>query len=189
MDSTVVIEPAYNALSDVRALFEAYTAMLVTHDPAFQIYLDIQHYADELRAPAAKYAPPDGRLYLARVDGRAAGCIALRRLDGERCEMKRLYVQPQYRGRGLARQLIRRITEDARQIGYRCMLLDTCRFWRMPSASTGSWDFTRSPATTTVLWSPHCFSSWTCKSSFHLKSDEMRWPYGLFFLRALPYLQ
>ena len=114
MDSTVVIEPAYNALSDVRALFEA----------AFQIYLDIQHYADELRAPAAKYAPPDGRLYLARVDGRAAGCIALRRLDGERCEMKRLYVQPQYRGRGLARQLIRRITEDARQIGYRCMLLD-----------------------------------------------------------------
>ena len=51
--------------------------------------------------------------------------IALRRLDGERCEMKRLYVQPQYRGRGLARQLIRRITEDARQIGYRCMLLDT----------------------------------------------------------------
>ena len=81
MDSTVVIEPAYNALSDVRALFEAYTAMLVTHDPAFQIYLDIQHYADELRAPAAKYAPPDGRLYLARVDGRAAGCIALRRLD------------------------------------------------------------------------------------------------------------
>ena len=109
MDSTVVIEPAYNALSDVRALFEAYTAMLVTHDPAFQIYLDIQHYADELRAPAAKYAPPDGRLYLARVDGRAVGCIALRRLDGERCEMKRLYVQPQYRGRGLARQLIRRI--------------------------------------------------------------------------------
>ena len=132
MDSTVVIEPAYNALSDVRALFEAYTAMLVTHDPAFQIYLDIQHYADELRAPAAKYAPPDGRLYLARVDGRAAGCIALRRLDGERCEMKRLYVQPQYRGRGLARQLIRRITEDARQIGYRCMLLDTLPGGRRP---------------------------------------------------------
>ena len=123
MDSTVVIEPAYNALSDVRALFEAYTAMLVTHDPAFQIYLDIQHYADELRAPAAKYAPPDGRLYLARVDGRAAGCIALRRLDGERCEMKRLYVQPQYRGRGLARQLdTLPVLEDAvrlyRQLGF-----------------------------------------------------------------------
>ena len=120
MDSTVVIEPAYNALSDVRALFEAYTAMLVTHDPAFQIYLDIQHYADELRAPAAKYAPPDGRLYLARVDGRAVGCIALRRLDGERCEMKRLYVQPQYRGRGLAARAL----DDLRAAlpGYRLLL-------------------------------------------------------------------
>ena len=73
MDSTVVIEPAYNALSmTFGPCLTAYTAMLVTHDPAFQIYLDIQHYADELRAPAAKYGPPDGRLYLARVDGRAA---------------------------------------------------------------------------------------------------------------------
>ena len=97
MDSTVVIEPAYNALSDVRALFEAYTAMLVTHDPAFQIYLDIQHYADELRAPAAKYAPPDGRLYLARVDGRAVGCIALRRLDGE-IDLKSWVVRHQHGG-------------------------------------------------------------------------------------------
>ena len=122
MDSTVVIEPAYNALSDVRALFEAYTAMLVTHDPAFQIYLDIQHYADELRAPAATYAPPDGRLYLARVDGRAAGCIALRRLDGERCEMKRLYVQPQYRGRGLAARAL----ADLRAALPGCRLLLCC---------------------------------------------------------------
>ena len=126
MDSTVVIEPAYNALSDVRALFEAYTAMLVTHDPAFQIYLDIQHYDDEVRDPAAKYGPPDGRLYLARLpDGTAAGCIALRRLDGARCEMKRLYVRPEHRGRGIARQLIRQITDDARQLGYRHLLLDT----------------------------------------------------------------
>ena len=61
-----------------------------------------------------------------RTDGCTwPGWTGGRRLDGERCEMKRLYVQPQYRGRGLARQLIRRITEDARQIGYRCMLLDT----------------------------------------------------------------
>ena len=127
MDSTVVIEPAYNALSDVRALFEAYTAMLVTHDPAFQIYLDIQHYADELRAPAAKYAPPDGRLYLARVDGRAAGCIALRRLDGERCEMKRLYVQPQYRGRGLAARAL----ADLRTALPCCRLLLCCAPERM----------------------------------------------------------
>ncbi|MFR3920652.1 MAG: GNAT family N-acetyltransferase [Dysosmobacter welbionis] len=142
MDSTVVIEPAYNALSDVRALFEAYTAMLVTHDPAFQIYLDIQHYADELRA--RRQVRPAGRTAVPGPGGRAGGgCIALRRLDGERCEMKRLYVQPQYRGRGLP-QLIRRITEDARQIGYRCMLLDTLPVLEDAVRSTGSWDFTRS---------------------------------------------
>ena len=82
MDSTVVIEPAYNALSDVRALFEAYTAMLVTHDPAFQIYLDIQHYADELRAPAAKYAPPEARRPLAGGAGGGGGCTAGGGLEG-----------------------------------------------------------------------------------------------------------
>ena len=59
------------------------------------------------------------------ADGTAAGCIALRRLDGARCEMKRLYVRPEHRGRGIARRLIRQITDDARQLGYRHLLLDT----------------------------------------------------------------
>ena len=102
MDTSVTIEPAYGALEEVRALFAAYTAMLVDCDPSFQRYLDIQHYDDEARDPTAKYGPPDGRLYLARLDGRAVGCVALRRLDGERCEMKRLYVRPECRGRGIA---------------------------------------------------------------------------------------
>ena len=126
MDTSVTIEPAYGALAEVRALFAAYTAMLVACDPSFQRYLDIQHYDDEVRNPAAKYGPPGGRLYLARLaDGTAAGCIALRRLDGARCEMKRLYVRPEYRGRGIARRLIRKLTDDARQLGYRHLLLDT----------------------------------------------------------------
>ena len=126
MDASVTIEPAYGALEEVRALFAAYTAMLVACDPSFQRYLDIQHYDDEVRSPIAKYGPPDGRLYLARLaDGTAAGCIALRRLDGARCEMKRLYVRPEHRGRGIARRLIRQITDDARQLGYRHLLLDT----------------------------------------------------------------
>ena len=103
MDASVTIEPAYGALEEVRALFAAYTAMLVACDPSFQHYLDIQHYDDEVRSPIAKYGPPDGRLYLTRLaDGTSAGCIALRQLDGERCEMKRLYVRPECRGRGIA---------------------------------------------------------------------------------------
>ena len=125
MDTSVTIEPAYGALDEIRDLFAAYTAMLVDCDPSFQRYLDIQHYDDEARDPAAKYGPPDGRLYLARLDGRAVGCVALRRLDGERCEMKRLYVRPECRGRGIARRLIRQITGDARRMGFRRLLLDT----------------------------------------------------------------
>ena len=160
MDTSVTIEPAYGALDEIRALFAAYTAMLVACDPSFQRYLDIQHYDDEVRDPAAKYGPPDGRLYLARLaDGTAAGCIALRRLDGARCEMKRLYVRPEYRGRGIARRLIRKLTDDARQLGYRHL---------RPSASTGGWAFTRSPATTTAPWIPRCSSSWTCRLSVQI---------------------
>ena len=121
--------PAYDALADVRDLFTAYTAMLVAHDPALQIYLDIQRYDAELLDLRGKYGPPGGRLYLARTEGgQAAGCIALRCLDDDRCEMKRLYVHPAYRGLGIAWQLIEKVTDDARQFGCRYLLLDTLPF-------------------------------------------------------------
>lgn len=111
--------------SKVISLFDEYTRMLVSLDPSFRLYLDIQHYEDEVRDLEAKYAPPYGRLYLLLVDGKAAGCIALRRLDDRRCELKRLYVRPQYRGCGYSRLLLDRIVSDARAIGYTLMLLDS----------------------------------------------------------------
>ena len=88
MDLRITVEPAYDAPDDVRSLFAAYTDGLLVLDPGVRRHLSAQHYGDELRDPAAKYGPPDGRLYLARADGQAVGCIALRRLDGDRCEMK-----------------------------------------------------------------------------------------------------
>ena len=121
----ISIVPAYGRLDDIRKLFSEYTAMLTGLDESFGIYLDMQNYGDEIRDPCGKYAAPDGRLYLALDDGMAAGCIALRRLDAVRCELKRLYVRPEYRGRHIARLLCRRILEDARAIGYREMYLDT----------------------------------------------------------------
>ena len=111
--------------SKVISLFDEYTRMLVSLDPSFRLYLDIQHYEDEIRDLEGKYAPPYGRLYLLLVDGKAAGCIALRRLDEWRCELKRLYVRPQYRGCGYSRLLLDRIVSDARAIGYTLMLLDS----------------------------------------------------------------
>ena len=120
--------PGYDHPEEILSLFTEYTHMLVSHDPSFQIYLDIQHYADEIRDLEAKYGQPDGRLYLALWEGEAAGCIALRRLDEQRCEMKRLYVRPAFRGYRIGDALVDRVIGDARAIGYRHMLLDTLPF-------------------------------------------------------------
>ena len=120
--------PAYDRAEEILSLFTEYTHMLVSHDPSFQIYLDIQHYADEIRDLQAKYGQPDGRLYLALWEGEAAGCIALRKLDEQRCEMKRLYVRPAFRGHRIEDALVDRVIRDAKAIGYRYMLLDTLPF-------------------------------------------------------------
>jgi ribosomal protein S18 acetylase RimI-like enzyme len=118
--------PGYDRRADILALFSEYTQMLKAADGNFARYLDIQHYDEELRNLRGKYGEPAGRLYLALDEsGAAAGCVALRRLDDERCELKRLYVRPAYRGRGLGSLLVAQILRDARQIGYRSILLDT----------------------------------------------------------------
>lgn len=120
--------PAYGHVPEVEQLFTEYTQMLIAGDPAFQEYLDIQNYDGELEHLEDKYGQPAGRLYLAYYDEKLAGCIGLRKIDGENCEMKRLYVRPEFRGKRIGNQLIRRIIEDARKIGYSYMLLDTLPF-------------------------------------------------------------
>ena len=99
--------------------------MLLSLDPEFRLYLEIQHYDEEEKDPSGKYALPDGRLYLALVDGFPAGCIALHRLDETSCGMKRLYVRPEYRGHHIATMLVERILSDAAEIEYEEIYLDT----------------------------------------------------------------
>lgn len=118
----------YDTPEAVRELFAEYTHMLVAHDPYFQVYLDLQNYDAELADLTKKYGLPDGRLYVAWCDGQPAGCIALRRLDDTTCELKRLYVRPAFRNRGIAGAMMQRILADARAIGYTAMLLDTLPF-------------------------------------------------------------
>lgn len=124
----LTIESAYGAPEKVRELFGEYMTLLLEGDPAFQEYLTVQGYEAEFEDPSVKYALPGGRLYLARWDGALAGCIALRQIDRERCEIKRLYVRPAFRRKGIARRLAERVISDARAIGYRCVLLDTLPF-------------------------------------------------------------
>jgi ribosomal protein S18 acetylase RimI-like enzyme len=87
--------------------------------------LCFQNFDKELAGLPGDYAPPEGRLLLAEYEGQLAGCIALHRLDNDICEMKRLYLRSQFRGKGLGRLLAERIISEARHIGYRSMRLDT----------------------------------------------------------------
>ncbi len=101
-----------------RSLFEEYAA-------ALGIDLGYQGFADELVGLPGSYALPRGRLSIAWVGDEAVGCVALRPLGEDVCEMKRLYVRPQFRGGGIGKQLAEAIIAEARQIGYAIMRLDT----------------------------------------------------------------
>ena len=114
----IEILEGYGRLDDVRALFLEYQA-------ALGVDLCFQRFDEELSGLPGRYERPDGRLYLALFGAAPAGCVALRRFDETRCEMKRLYVRAPLRGLKLGRALAERVIEDARAAGYRQMLLDT----------------------------------------------------------------
>ncbi len=87
--------------------------------------LCFQDFENEVATLPGKYAMPEGRLLLAYSEDTLAGCIALRKLENDICEMKRLYLRDEFRGKQIGVQLIERLISDAREIGYSRMRLDT----------------------------------------------------------------
>jgi ribosomal protein S18 acetylase RimI-like enzyme len=87
--------------------------------------LCFQNFDKELANLPGDYSPPEGRLLVAEYDRQIAGCVALHKLGSGICEMKRLYLRPQFRGKGIGRALADRIISEARKIGYLRMRLDT----------------------------------------------------------------
>jgi putative acetyltransferase len=109
-------------LDIVRDLFAGYQKEL-DEDLCFQ------SFGTELKEPLKKYGPPSGIIYLAYYNEEPVGCIALMPLTSENdkriCEMKRLYVKPEFRRYKIGRALIEKLLETAKEIGYDIMKLDT----------------------------------------------------------------
>jgi GNAT superfamily N-acetyltransferase len=134
-ESKLEVPSAFSASSAVKSLsfFQAESPAQIAQ--ARELFLEyaqslgfslcFQNFDKELAGLPGDYAPPEGRLLLAECEGQLAGCVAIHKLEAGICEMKRLYLRPQFRGKGVGRALAERIISDARQIGYRRMRLDT----------------------------------------------------------------
>ena len=105
-------------LAAVAELFREYAEWLALEKSSCKIEKTISEFP-------GPYGPPDGCLLLARQGGRPSGCVALRRFDDDKCEMKRLHVRPAYRGRGIGKALAVEIIDEARRLGYHKMRLDS----------------------------------------------------------------
>jgi putative acetyltransferase len=112
-------------IDEARRLFEEYAADI-------RVDLCFQDFQEELAALPGKYAPPGGALLLAQDRDQFAGCVAVRKLEHEVCEMKRLFVRPTFRSHGLGRMLAVQAINEARQLHYRAMRLDTLS-WMQPA--------------------------------------------------------
>ncbi|HEV8330349.1 MAG TPA: GNAT family N-acetyltransferase [Steroidobacteraceae bacterium] len=109
--------------NEARLLVREYAA-------ALDVDLSFQNFAQELQHFPTEYAAPTGAFILAEDDGRYLACIAVRQFADGVGEIKRLYVVPAARGRGLGRALVERIISEARKLGYRSLLLDTLPFMK-----------------------------------------------------------
>ena len=113
----------------VRELFWEYlTWANDMNDQTFGIRLDIATMLDEDMADLEKFMPPYGRLLLSESNGFVAGCICLKKLNASIGEVKRLFVRPAFRGRGIGKKMVKKLLDEARQIGYKTLKLDSTRY-------------------------------------------------------------
>jgi putative acetyltransferase len=120
-DRAVITIRAADRPSDIGAV----RALFVEYARSLQFSLCFQNFEQELATLPGAYAAPKGHILLAESDGRALGVVALRPFDDRTCEMKRLYVRPEARGRGLGERLARAIMAEGARIGYATIRLDT----------------------------------------------------------------
>lgn len=106
-------------------LYKEYNDILIATDPSFEACLAMQNYDREIEQLEVKFSPPYNTLIIVLDGDKAAGCVGIKKFSDEICELKRMYVRPEYRKAGLGRKLTELMIEKARQIGYKYMYLDT----------------------------------------------------------------
>jgi ribosomal protein S18 acetylase RimI-like enzyme len=133
-------------MEEVRKLFREYEKELDEN-------LCFQQFEDEVKDPIKKYGPPKGVLYVAEWEGEVAGCIALADISensstafGTTCEMKRLYVRPQFRNHKIGKTMVEQLLKDAAQLGYTKMKLDTLQKLQPAIALYKQYDFSETTA-------------------------------------------
>lgn len=127
----VIVAQSAAQLQQVRELSRGYVAWLVELDTSLGVYdpdtfRAYGYESGEAHLPG-EYGAPDGCLLLALVDSGPAGCIALRRFDESTCEMRMLFVHPEFQGLGIGRALVVGLLDEARKMGYSSMCLETSR--------------------------------------------------------------
>jgi putative acetyltransferase len=118
-----------------------FRALLEEYADSLDVDLSFQNFEEELANLPGRYARPDGCILLARYNGEIAGCAALRKLIGDICEGKRLYVKPQFRGLNIGRKLVEALIGEARKIGYTRMRGDTLASMKVAQALYASLGF------------------------------------------------
>jgi len=111
--------------ADSAELIETARTLFREYEKSLGISLCFQNFAEEVASLPGDYAPPNGRLLIAFVGRRPAGCVALRKIGEGVAELKRLYVRLGFRGMRIGRRLTEEVLADARSIGYRSVRLDT----------------------------------------------------------------
>lgn len=122
------IKEGYEYKYEIKELFTEYTNLVMKCDSTFKEYLQKQHFEQEVDHLEEKYGKPYGRLYIAFYNGKVAGCIGLKQIDNPNSEMKRLFVKPEFRGKHIGNILTQKVINDAKEIGYKSILLDTFPF-------------------------------------------------------------
>lgn len=117
---------AFDYKMDMAELYREYNELLLQTDPEFEPCLAMQNFDREIEDLEIKFAPPLSTLIIAHnEDGKAVGCVGIKKFSEDVCELKRLYVRQEYRNSGLGQLFTEMMIDKAREVGYRKMYLDT----------------------------------------------------------------